>query len=256
MAVTLDVRAEAEREHRALLKSGKELGKLVLNQATSSEIDVEIAGFINFRQLDAIVQAATLAGSGLERVNVRINSTGGSAFAGVAIANYLASLDAKVTTTVESSAMSAAAVIFMAGDERLMGPMGSTLMFHPASGWIDVLEFGNRARLEAVDVAAIKQQQLDVLDALDEIILGTMTDGTKLDAKAAGELMQAEKQIGKDKAVEYGLATGIAKKTSGSEEEDSAGPAATGKPESEEYDRAADEEVMAAAYAILNGEEA
>ena len=248
MARELDIVALARAEHKAFVKAGRDLGKIVLNQVGDSEIDVEIKGFVNVGMLDDLVNSAVMAGDDLEQVNVRINSSGGSAFAGVGIANYLKALDANVTTINESAAMSAAAVIFMAGDERLMGPMGATLMFHNALGWIDVLEFGNRARLEAVDVAQVKASQIDVLDALDDIIAQSMVNGTKLKEKEARAFMAAEKNITNAKALEYGLATGVA---GGAETEEPSEAAAARDPRSDD-DREADIALMVGAHTILN----
>ena len=210
-ATNLDIIALAKAETAALRKSGKELdGAVNVTTLEDGVVSIDITGFIYFDQLVELKETVILAGKDLKKVIVNINSPGGSAFAGVAIANFLKMVKADVTTIVESAAMSAAAIIFMSGKERLMGPVGSNLMFHRAMGWIDILSFGNRKDLEKVDVVAVKTQQLDVLDSLDAIIVDLMTKGTKLSKSEAEELMEAEKQIGKDNAIKYGLATGVA----------------------------------------------
>ena len=245
----LDIVALAKAECEAMRKAGKDIsGAVAVAEGDAGTVDVEITGFVNVRMLEDLTNSVVMAGKDMKQVNVRINSPGGSAFAGVAIANYLSALDANVTTVAESAAMSAAAVIFMSGDERLMGPKGSVLMFHNAMGWIDILSFGNRKALDGVDVAQIKAAQIDVLDALDEIILSSMVNGTKLKEKEAAAMMAAEKNITNAKALEYGLATGVA------------GAAETEEPSEEEeardprpaYDHAEDVDLMAGAYAILN----
>ena len=61
-----------------------------------------------------------------DRMVVRINSGGGSAYTGFEIANRLRGIETHVVTRNESAAMSAAAVIFLAGDEREVGSMGTS----------------------------------------------------------------------------------------------------------------------------------
>ena len=250
-----DLVAWAKAEHEHILKAER-LGKLkepvghaqITNQA--GVVTVSMIGFVSFYMYEELSQAVELAGDDLKAVIVKINSMGGSAFAGVAIGNYLRSLKAKVTTMNESAAMSAAAVIFMGGDERLMGENGSTLLFHHAMGWLDILEHGNRDVLAEVDTEAPKAQALDMLDALDEIILGVMTKGTKLTEAKAKALMKDSKTKdgktinGKD-AVAYGLATGFAAADKGGDDKED------GAEEAPEDHRAEDIELMAQAGAIL-----
>ena len=256
----IDVVALARAEHQSILKqkaTGKltdPLGKVsITNQA--GIITVSVTGFVNFYQYEEIAQAAENAGDDLTNVIVRINSMGGSAFAGVAIGNLLRGLDAKVTTINESAAMSAAAVIFMAGEERLMGEGGATLMFHRSRGWLDVLEFGDRDVLEAVDTEATKALAVEMLDALDNIILNVMVKGSTLTKAKAKALMLDKKTkdgvtLSNEKALELGLATGEA----GAKEKDP-DPDSAPMQDDQEDDRAADIELMASAYGILNEQE-
>ena len=177
--------------------------KLVTNQAGDPEL--EIRGYVGWQQvveLDAILEEGEPA-----RLLVRINSGGGSAFAGLEIANRLRGMDAHVTTRNESAAMSAAALIFMAGDTREVGDMGSVTMFHRAMGWIDVLEFGNLTYLKKVDVQAVKDREIDLLESLDETILDILTKDTKLTEAEALAAMEAEKNYTSKAALEVGIAT-------------------------------------------------
>lgn len=64
-----------------------------------------------------------------ESILVRINSYGGSVTDGIAIYNALREHGARITTRVEGTAASIAALIFMAGDESQMYP-NTTLMVH------------------------------------------------------------------------------------------------------------------------------
>jgi len=67
------------------------------------------------------------------KINLRLNSPGGSVFEGIAIANAIRSHPAHVTVTVDSLAASIASVIALAGDRVVMMPQ-SQFMVHNASG--------------------------------------------------------------------------------------------------------------------------
>ena len=262
----LDIVALARAEHRALLKK-QAVGELkdplgharITNQA--GIVTVAITGYVSFFQYEEIALAIENAGDDVKSVLVNINSMGGSALAGVAIGNQLRGMDAEVTTINESAAMSAAAIIFMAGKKRLMGEGGSTLMFHEARGWIDVLEFGTAKALKDVDVDAPKAQTLDMLETLDKIIVGVMVKGTKLTADAAKALMydtklKDGKTLSNEEALELGLATGVtgAKESESDPEEEE--PEMMPEKKQSEDRRADDIELMASARAILDAVEA
>lgn len=67
------------------------------------------------------------------KINLRLNSPGGSVFEGIAIANAIRQHPANVTVYVDSVAASIASVIALAGDRLVMMPQ-SQLMVHNASG--------------------------------------------------------------------------------------------------------------------------
>ena len=91
-------------------------------------------GFLDFEDEGFTVRDVTAALSELEGdITVKINSGGGFAFDGIAIHSLLRQHDGKVTTVAQGIAASAASVIFMAGDERVMAE-GAILMIHDASG--------------------------------------------------------------------------------------------------------------------------
>jgi ATP-dependent protease ClpP protease subunit len=129
------------------------------------------------------------------RINVRINSPGGSLFDAIAIYNALVSHNAYVTTYVDALAASAASIIAMAGDECIM-MVGSQLMIHDAAG----MEMGNAGDMRAM---------ADFLDKQSDNI------ATVYSSKAGGEpdswraMMLAETWMFAAEAVECGLADSI-----------------------------------------------
>lgn len=126
------------------------------------------------------------------RINLRINSPGGSVFEGVAIANALRAHPANVTCYVDSLAASIASVIALSGDRLVMQPQ-SMLMIHDASGGCQ----GN---------AKDMQDMADLLGKVSDNIAGAYAakaGGTREDWRAT---MQAETWYTAEEAVEAGLA--------------------------------------------------
>jgi ATP-dependent protease ClpP protease subunit len=83
-------------------------------------------------------------------LTVRINSSGGSVFDGVAIYNALKRHDAAITVCVDGIAASIASMIAMAGDEIVM-PENAMLMLHDPSGLVMGTAADMRAMAEALD---------------------------------------------------------------------------------------------------------
>ena len=111
-------------------------------------------------------------------VNVRINSPGGLAYDGIVIYNALVGHGAKVTTTIEGMAASAASIIAMAGDTIRIHE-NATLMIHRAWGIV----MGNSADMK--DYA-------ETLDRLDGQLAGTYAARTGLRIDTVTKLMIGE----------------------------------------------------------------
>lgn len=123
-----------------------------------------------------------------EEIEVHINSTGGSVAEGLAIYNVLKNSDMKITTYVDGFACSAASVIFMAGDERVMNE-ASLLMIHNAwtYGQGDANEFRRQADdLDIITQASVKAYMRHVSITEDEL-KGMMDNETWLSAEDAKE---------------------------------------------------------------------
>lgn len=93
-----------------------------------------------------------------DEVNVHINSYGGEVAEGLAIYNTLKNSKVKVTTYCDGFACSAASVIFMAGDERIMNS-ASLLMIHNA--WSYGCGNANELRKQADDLDKITQASVN-----------------------------------------------------------------------------------------------
>lgn len=131
----------------------------------------------------------------VDTINVHINSYGGDVAEGLAIYNVLREHKAQIVTICDGFACSAASVVFMAGDRRVMQP-ASLLMIHNA--W--TVATGNAAQLRktADDIETITQASVEAYKKVATI--------SEEEIKA---LMDAEKWILPKDAVDYGFATDI-----------------------------------------------
>lgn len=94
-----------------------------------------------------------------DRINLRINSPGGSVFDALAIQNALRHHPATVTAFVDGLAASAASVVAMGADEVVMMP-GAQMMIHDASAMSD----GNAA--DMAKMATFLERQSDNIASL------------------------------------------------------------------------------------------
>lgn len=102
---------------------------------------------------------------GAEKINVHINSGGGSVFGGIAIYNILKRHNAEITVYVEGLAASIASVIAMAGD-RIIIPENAQMMIHKPSS----VTWGN---------ADDMRKEADILDGCQKVILNTYMQHAK-----------------------------------------------------------------------------
>ena len=136
-----------------------------------------------------------------DTINVHINSMGGYTSEGLAIYNTLKNHSAKIVTMVDGFACSAASLIFMAGDERIMGD-ASLLMIHNA--WMTAQGNAHQLRATAEELDKISEAAANAYaskinisrEELDALLDGAEHDGT---------------WISPEEAVEMGFATAIDK---------------------------------------------
>lgn len=126
------------------------------------------------------------------KINLRLNSPGGSVFEGIAIANAIRSHPAAVTVYVDSVAASIASVIALAGDRVVMMPQ-SQFMVHNASGAC----YG-----DAIDMT----KMADLLDKQSRNIAEAYAQHTGRPLAEWQDYMAAETWFTAEEAVAAGLA--------------------------------------------------
>lgn len=126
------------------------------------------------------------------KINLRLNSPGGSVFEGIAIANAIRSHPATVTVYVDSLAASIASVIALAGDRVVMMPQ-SQFMIHNASG----AAYGDASEMT---------KMADLLDKQSRNIAEAYAEHTGRPMTEWQDYMAAETWFTAEEAVAVGLA--------------------------------------------------
>jgi len=135
------------------------------------------------------------AQTNVSEIEVSIHSPGGSLFDGVAMFNALKNHSAKVVTRVEGIAASAASVIFLAGDERVM-PEDTFLMIH--NPWSGVMGDSEEMRKAA-----------DTLDQFQQMLVDMYVRETGIDSSEIESMMAAETWLDAKAALAQGFATSM-----------------------------------------------
>ena len=165
-----------------------------------NEVDIQIYGDItSWEWYDSDVSSYTLSkqieGLECDKINVYINSYGGEVAEGLAIYNQLKRHKAKVKTVCDGFACSAASVIFMAGDERVMST-ASLLMIHNA--WSHVSGNANELR-----------KQADDLDKITQASINAYMQEVNITEEELKQMLDDETWITPQEAIEKGFITAI-----------------------------------------------
>ena len=155
----------------------REVGSIEIKNQTENSADLCFFGDINSESLgewqkyypeDKAPQDVKEFLDQLEnvsKINVHINSGGGSVFGGIAIYNMLKRFDAEITVYVEGLAASIASVIAMAGDKIII-PANAQMMIHKPSS----CAWGNADEM---------RKEADILDSCQKVILTTYMEHAK-----------------------------------------------------------------------------
>lgn len=173
--------------------SVKALGGPDQDDQGSAELSIRgIIGDYGLTDADLIQQVSALGD--VASLLVRINSIGGDAAQGLAIFNYLNSLDCEVTVRVEGVAMSSASVIAMvASPGKLIMPANTIMMMHHP--W--TIAAGNAKDLRAT---------ADDLDAWSQAVIQTYLARSGMTPEALDAFLDEERSLTAAEAVEMGFA--------------------------------------------------
>lgn len=149
-------------------------------------------GFWGVTAKDFNSQLASVQSKQLE---VEISSPGGDVYAALAMYNALRASGKEVVTKVMGVAASAASLVFMAGDKRVM-PKNTQLMIH--NPW--TVAMGNASELR--DTA-------DALEKIGDSIRATYASRSGLDDAKLNDMLSKDTWINADEALADGFATEV-----------------------------------------------
>ncbi|MBG9657089.1 head maturation protease, ClpP-related [Cytobacillus firmus] len=126
-----------------------------------------------------------------KKINLYVNSGGGSVFAGLAMYNMLKRHDGEIIAHVDGVAGSIASVIVMAAD-KIIVPKNAYLMIHKAWTW-------------AVGNANDLRKQADDLDRIDEGIFNTYKEKLKegIEEETIKQMIEDETWLTGEQAAEF-----------------------------------------------------
>lgn len=168
---------------------------LQIKALANNEAELLIYGYIGGWDNDSSDLANQIKELKADTLRIRINSGGGSLLDGIAIYHAIRKFSGKKIVEIDALAASAASVIAMAGDERIM-PQSTFMMIHNSS----VYAGGN-----ADELAKTAQ----VLEMLDGEMANLYVARTGQSFEKIKQMMNEETWLGAEKALELGFATSI-----------------------------------------------
>lgn len=165
----------------------------IRNQSETDEAELFLYGIVGdyCDELDAGDIVKDLSALNAKQITVRIYSSGGSVFAGLAIYNALKAHPAKILVKIDSLAASIASVIAMSGTVEM--PENAFMMIHnPWAGAIG----------EAEDL----KKMADTLDKIKTSLMSVYNEKTGLGTEKISAMMDEETWLSARDAVELGFA--------------------------------------------------
>lgn len=168
----------------------------IKSSAKTNFAEIYIYGYIGNSIWDEVNPKSLIddlkAIEGLKKIEVHINSGGGSVYGGNAIYNALKMHDAEVDVYIEGLAASMASVIAMAGDNVYIAD-NSMIMIHDPWTWAD----GNAEELRKI---------ADQLDKAKKTLVKSYVKKTGLPDEDIENMMSQETYLDADEAIEMGFA--------------------------------------------------
>lgn len=176
----------------------------IRNEASDMELHIDgdiemdqslLDWFFNKPDKSAISLRTQLEENNDKPITVWINSMGGDVFAASVLYTALKKHEGKVTVIVDGSAMSAASVIAMGGDEILMSETSIMMIHNPSTyAWGDYREM---------------EKTVDILNEVKETIINAYVTRTGKSREEISQMMDDETWMSANKAIELGFADGI-----------------------------------------------
>jgi ATP-dependent Clp protease protease subunit len=186
---TLNERGDSMKRYWQLATQDREAALYIYGDIVTEDwkwLESDVSGHELVQQLDQL---------DVDLINVYINSYGGFVSEAWAIHNALKRQKAKIRTVCEGFACSAASLIFMAGDERIMLDT-SALWIHN----VQTVAAGDYKKLQSEAEGAKKLNELGIQIYLEYV---------NLSKEELAEMMDKETWISPTEALEWGFATAV-----------------------------------------------
>lgn len=181
--------ATINKRYYALAAEGEEANIYIYGDIVSWEwFENDVSSYTLVKDIESLSED-------VKTINVYINSYGGEVSEGLAIYNALCRHKAKVKTHCDGFACSAASVVFMAGDERVMSN-ASLLMIHNA--WMYTA--GDTAQLH---------KDADDLETINAATIQAYLNAVSVTEDELKAMMDAETWISAADALAMGFATTV-----------------------------------------------
>lgn len=182
----IDFKLEAKREldKTVVYLYGDIVDKVPKNWMTGEEEKGDFITPKNTRELFESIDT--------EKIELHLNSFGGSVFASVSILNYLKNLNKDITVIVDGIVASGGSIIAMCGNKIIM-PKNATMMIHRAS----TFGFGNCKELRKIADTLEKIDSSTVLETYKERFKGTEEE--------LQTMLDKETWLKADECLKYGL---------------------------------------------------
>lgn len=134
-----------------------------------------------------------------DEITLYINSPGGDVTSGIAVYDYISIMRAPVKTVCIGTAASMGAILFLAGQRRLMLPRTRIMIHDPSFGRHDI---GGHKSHQI-------QRELAELNKVREMLAQIIADRTGKPLEEIYEVTAEDTYYNADEAIDFGLATGI-----------------------------------------------
>lgn len=134
-------------------------------------------------------------------ITLYINSPGGEVQSGLAVFDFLKLISCPIRTVCIGTAASMGALLFLAGDKRVMLPHARILIHDPAPGG------GSMEGMKPDEM----QEHLNELRKVQQVIVSLITGATGQPEEIILEKTRKDSWFSAEEAVEFGLATEIMK---------------------------------------------
>jgi len=157
---------------------------------------IKLTGAISSTEYGALIDAVhVFERKKVKRIKIYLTSPGGDVFAGLAIAGFLSNLSVPVQIRAYGLVASAAVLVLVAGDERLID-RNALVMVHELA----VLKFYSYENVTE------KEKELEVLKTIQDKIVSFVAERTKTSPEELRKLCKEETWFDAQKALVYGFA--------------------------------------------------